>query len=492
MDDKRLTYTLDEALDAVGFGKFQVLVLSYAGLGWFAEAMEVMILSFIGPAVKSEWNISSTEESLLTSVVFAGLLIGAYSWGLISDNCGRRNGFLGITLVTSGVGFLSTFSPNYLSLVILRFVVGFGLGGGSVFASWFLEFVPASNRGTWMVLFSTFWTFGTIFEASLAWIVMPRLNWRWLLALSSVPSLAQVLLYDLVPESLRYLCVKGNTSDAHKTLEKIAVMNQRKLPPGMLVSHRTSSQDDESAPSELSSLLSPERKTLMRSNSFFSTFFMLFSSKLIQITLLLWVLYFGNVFSYYGIILLTSELSSGQSGCSSTNLSSRNFQDTSVYVETFITSLAELPGLLLSAILVDRIGRKLSMMFMFIMVCVCLLPLLTHQSAILTTGLLFGARMFAIGTFTVANIYCPELYPTNVRATGAGTASAIGRLGGVVSPLVAVGLVTGCHQTTAIIVFVIVMVVSAISSMLFPYETNGRELSDTVDISTSKEAIVEQ
>ncbi|GKV00408.1 hypothetical protein SLEP1_g13099 [Rubroshorea leprosula] len=58
MDDKRLTYTLDEALDAAGFGKFQVLVLSYAGLDWFAEAMEVMILSFIGPAVKSEWNLS--------------------------------------------------------------------------------------------------------------------------------------------------------------------------------------------------------------------------------------------------------------------------------------------------------------------------------------------------------------------------------------------------------------------------------------------------
>ncbi|GLT97458.1 hypothetical protein SLE2022_150210 [Rubroshorea leprosula] len=90
MDDKRLTYTLDEALDAVGFGKFQVLVLSYTGLGWFAEAMEVMTLSFIGPAVKSEWNLSSTEESLLTSVVFAGVLIGAYSWGLISANCGTR------------------------------------------------------------------------------------------------------------------------------------------------------------------------------------------------------------------------------------------------------------------------------------------------------------------------------------------------------------------------------------------------------------------
>lgn len=84
------TYTLDEALVAVGFGKYQGWVFAYAGLGSIAEAMEVMILSFIGPSVKSEWNLSSTEEGLITTVVFAGMLIGAYSWGVISDNFGRR------------------------------------------------------------------------------------------------------------------------------------------------------------------------------------------------------------------------------------------------------------------------------------------------------------------------------------------------------------------------------------------------------------------
>lgn len=79
-------------------------------------------------------------------------------------------GFLFTAIVTSIAGFLSSLSANYISLVILRFMVGIGLGGGPVLSSWFLEFIPAPNRGTWMVVFSGFWTLGTILEALLAWV----------------------------------------------------------------------------------------------------------------------------------------------------------------------------------------------------------------------------------------------------------------------------------------------------------------------------------
>lgn len=90
MEDDRKTYTVDEALIALGFGNFQVFVLAYAGMGWVSEAMEMMLLSFVGSAVQSEWGLSAREESLITSIVFAGMLVGAYSWGIVSDICGRR------------------------------------------------------------------------------------------------------------------------------------------------------------------------------------------------------------------------------------------------------------------------------------------------------------------------------------------------------------------------------------------------------------------
>lgn len=89
-DERATAYTVDEALMKLGFGKFQVMVLAYAGMGWVSEAMEMMLLSFVGPSVQSLWGLSSEQESLITSVVFAGMLAGAYSWGIVSDNYGRR------------------------------------------------------------------------------------------------------------------------------------------------------------------------------------------------------------------------------------------------------------------------------------------------------------------------------------------------------------------------------------------------------------------
>jgi MFS family permease len=89
-DEQSATYTVDDALVSSGFGKYQMLILTYAGIGLIAEAMEMMLLSFVGPSVQLEWNLTAHQESMITSVVFVGELIGAYSWGVISDHYGRR------------------------------------------------------------------------------------------------------------------------------------------------------------------------------------------------------------------------------------------------------------------------------------------------------------------------------------------------------------------------------------------------------------------
>ncbi|KAK4396639.1 Organic cation/carnitine transporter 7 [Sesamum angolense] len=227
-------YTVDEALSSVGFGAFQGLALVFAGIGWFSDAMEITLLSFIGPALESEWSLSPTEESLLSTAVFGGMIVGSYFLGFIADAYGRRVGIRCVAMITFAAGLLSAFSPGYKSLVILRFLVGFGAAGGHVYLAWFLEFIPTSNRGAWMLVLSFSWIIGELLEASLAWIVMPRWGWRWLLALTSVPSLAVLLLSNFAPETPRYLAMKGRTNEADRVLEKVALINRKELPPAVL------------------------------------------------------------------------------------------------------------------------------------------------------------------------------------------------------------------------------------------------------------------
>ncbi|KAJ8759598.1 hypothetical protein K2173_008778 [Erythroxylum novogranatense] len=488
-------YTVDQALVAVGFGKYQCLVLLYAGMGWIAEAMEMMLLSFVGPSVKSVWHLNSRQESLISSVVFAGMLVGAYSWGVVSDRFGRRRGFLVTAIVTSGAGVLSALAPNYVALLICRCLVGVGVGGGPVLFSWFLEFVPAPRRGTWMVIFSAFWTLGAIVEAGLAWIIMPRLVWRWLLGLSALPSFFLLAFYIFTPESPRYLCLKGRKTEAVQILEKLAKLNGKQLPPGTLVSDselKTTVPLVSTAKTETNNVPPPTPPTAPSPTKpedvnagIFRSMLVLLSPKLRRSTLLLWVVFFGNAYSYYGIVLLTTQLNSKDNKCSSSSSSSTNRKASTSstdinYKDVFITTFAELPGYVLSVITVDRFGRKISMSSMLFACTIFLLPLAVHQTRRVTTVLLFGARAFISSSFTTVYIYAPEIYPTSLRTTGMGVASSVARIGGMLCPVVAVSLVQGCKQAAAIGLFAGVVLVAGVAVSFFPLETKGRHLSDTV------------
>ncbi|KAM3277908.1 hypothetical protein ACQJBY_045655 [Aegilops geniculata] len=408
------TYTTDDALTTMGFGKLQGLVLVYAGMGWVAEAMEVMLLSFVGPLIREEWKISAQDESLLSSVVFLGMLIGACGWGYVSDKYGRRTGLLFSTLFTTGMGFLSALSPNYLCLMALRFLVGVGLGGSHVYSSWFLEFVPAQNRGFWMIIFSFFWTIGTVLEASLAWIVVATLTWRWLLALTAIPCFLLLPFFGITPESPRYLCAQNRMSDATLVLERIAETNQAALPPGVLVYPRDGEADHSALTSEADHLLPLREKectdddVMSPKSGSAAALRSLLSRKLRRSTLLLWFVFYANSFAYYGLVLLTAQLSNANRSCASGLKYVKSETDTSLYKDTFVTSLAEIPGLIASAVLVEWFGRKATMWCLLFTCCGFLGPLVLYQSELWTTGLLFGARACAMGSYTVVCLYAPE------------------------------------------------------------------------------------
>lgn len=94
-------------------GKFAALLLASIGLVWAGDAAEVMVLSYLGPAASCNFGLGDdpTSQSMLTSAVFAGMLLGAASWGLLADEIGRKRTLLASTAVVVAAGLASSAAP---------------------------------------------------------------------------------------------------------------------------------------------------------------------------------------------------------------------------------------------------------------------------------------------------------------------------------------------------------------------------------------------
>eukprot|EP00297_Palpitomonas_bilix_P000475 CAMPEP_0113912342 /NCGR_PEP_ID=MMETSP0780_2-20120614/28874_1 /TAXON_ID=652834 /ORGANISM="Palpitomonas bilix" /LENGTH=549 /DNA_ID=CAMNT_0000909291 /DNA_START=12 /DNA_END=1661 /DNA_ORIENTATION=- /assembly_acc=CAM_ASM_000599 len=484
-------YTCNDAIESVGFGRFQILLFLIAGFLWMADAMEMMMLSFLGPAVQCKWGKTAQERnlfnSLLTTGVFLGMTFGAFTWGYLADRIGRKKSLASAIIVCLLFGVASAFSPNFWVLLAFRTVVGFGLGGSGVTFSIFLEFLPTKARGTWLLLIEFWWTAGSMVEAAISWGVFPTLGenaWRYMVALSAVPLLIAVCALPAVPESPRFLVNVGKIEKAQKVLERMARMNKKSLPGSHLVGS-TISETTSHYPIIEKEMTSAAPAACPRALTFREGVKSLFSTALRKTTLMLWLIWLINAVAYYGLVLLTPFVeqpnSANKTGTDCPADPSQPPFNTSTYVDVFITSGAEFPGLIMSMIIIDRLGRKKTQGIQFagtgLFVALLLIPGLPIAARV---GLLFVARALIMGAFCVTCVYTPEVYPTAVRATGNGVANSIARIGGMVCPFPAYYLVAGgsIAQMAGFGFFAGICIIAAVVAFFLPVETAGKTMAD--------------
>lgn len=201
------------------------------------------------------------------------------------------------------------------------------------------------------------------------------------------------------------------------------------------------------------------------------------------------VLWLGAAWLYYGIVLLTTSLLQYNPHCgvresNSTNLNDTTFTcegnqlDTGDYVKILWTSAAELPGLLITVVIIEVLGRKLTMAIEFMACMIGFLLLLICTSETILTFFLFLIRIFTSGAFQAIYVYTPEVYPTNTRAFGMGICTSAARIGAIVTPYVAQVLLH-INEYVTLSLYAGSSVVLAALAMLLPIETKGRTLKDT-------------
>nr|CAD7423187.1 unnamed protein product [Timema monikensis] len=454
------TYTVAQAVNAFGFGKFQVKLSLFTGLCWMADSMEMTILSILSPALHCDWHISRYQQALTTTIVFLGMMLSSTFWGNLSDRYGRKQALTLCAVLLFYYAVLSSMAPNFLWVLLLRGLVGFAIGCVPQSVTLYAEFLPTKQRAKCVVLLDCFWALGACFEVLLALVVMPTLGWKWLLAFSTIPLFIFACITPWLPESARYHIASDQTEKALTTLEKIALDNGKPMLLGRLVV-----DDDSSNPSRrgrIKDLLSPE---------------------LCRTSLLLTVC----AFCYYGVVLMTTELfESAESSCTrNQSMGLKPLESctaecktltTRDYIDFLWTTLAEFPGIFATILTIERFGRKRTMAVQFFIfsVCVCFLFICTGSRIFLTT-MLFIARGIIAGVFQAAYVYTPEVYPTQLRSVGVGTCSAMARLGAMVTPYVAQVLIQS-SLVLATAVYGVFSLLAAVACLMLPIETKGKEM----------------
>jgi MFS family permease len=442
--------------------------------------MEVAILTYLASAAKCEWGLTTVQESLLTSAVFAGMCVGAPVWGAVSDARGRKQAFALGMLFTCVFGFASAAAPNFQAIMAFRALVGFGIPSACVAFNWLGECCPAATRGLFLVGIEGFWTIGTVVQALLAFALLNKFGWRVMLTVSAIPTLILLILVPFVPESPRYLAVKGRTDEAEAVLKRIVKFCGKTMPPGRL--HPLPVPAERAPPQEgaMASLVWRAKGLAIGVTDGFRT---LFSRSLWLTTLVLVGSWMAAAHVYYGISYLVGQLSfiaSGGSKVCEAALGGRLQIPVADLQANLIVACAEVPGLVLSLLLVHLCSRRVAFAAPMSAIAVVLIPLMAGVSGAGAIAPLFLARMFIYAAFAIIWTTA-ETYPTSVRGFGLGFSNSMSRIGGMLSSFTVAARETAWVHTPEAVFFALSLA-SAAALMLLPQpDAKGAHLADTVE-----------
>ncbi|KFP68864.1 Putative transporter SVOPL [Cariama cristata] len=228
------TFTVEEAVETIGFGRFHIVLFLIMGSTGVAEAMEIMLIAVVSPLIRCEWQLQDWQVALVTTMVFFGYMVFSIVLGFLADRYGRWKILLLSFLWAAYFSLLTSFAPSYIWFVFLRAMVGGGVSGHAQGLIIKTEFLPTKYRGYMLPLSQVFWLAGSLLIIGLASVVNPTVGWRWLIRIASIPGILLILMFKFIPESARYNVSTGNVAAALATLQRIAKMNGAAMPEGVL------------------------------------------------------------------------------------------------------------------------------------------------------------------------------------------------------------------------------------------------------------------
>ncbi|MCF3948587.1 MFS transporter [Acidiphilium sp. AL] len=434
-------------LERLPMTSYQRRVFAAVATAWLADQVNVALLVFLVGPIAAYFHLTKVQIGLLASMTFLGQLIGNLVAGYISDRMGRRYAFQ-LTMLIWGMGsFLAAGATGIVTLMVFRLIIGIGVGGEAPVAQAILsEIIPADKRGFYISFMEGFWAVGFVISGLLSYTVLPYLGWRGVFVAVGILSLVIFWARRIIFESPRWLVDQGRYDEADMVLTNVEneVMKKwgKALPP-------------------------PKQYIPETSQSIRNPFHILFTHAYLRSTIMLAGLWFFALLGYFG---LTSWLA--------VILTQHGFSVIKSIGFVSLITIGGIPGFFAAGLLLERLGRKITTALFLIMSAV-LAYIYGHSiSAELLFVSGFFMQFFMFGMWCCLYAYTPELYPTRARSTGSGVASAFGRVGAILGPIVVGFIISGAGQGAVFSLGAVSFVIAAALVLIFGIETRGRVLED--------------
>lgn len=434
-------------LDRLPMTGYQRLIFGIIATAWFFDSIDLGSLTFLLGSIRNEFGLTTAQAGLVSSMSFIGMFLGAAIAGMAADRFGRKMVFQ-VSMLFWGLGSLwCAYAPDAQNFSYARLLLGFGMGMEFPVALAIVsEFLPTAKRGRYLAILEGFWPLGFITAGLLSLFFLTHFDWRTMFLVQAVPAAFLLVIRILVPESPRWLADRGHAAEAERVMSGIEAKVIRRLPAGQKL---------------------PEARpvALQTRHARRFSFLELWANGYAGRTLMIWTVWFFALLGFYGLTTWLSAL-----------LQEAGHSVTKSVSYTILISFAGVPGFIAAAVLLDKWGRKPTAMMMLFGSAAAAYFYGNAASTATLIGSGLVMQFFLFGMWSVLYAYTPELYPTRSRATGAGCASAIGRVGSLLGPYV-IGIVLPTLGNSGVFALGAgSFIIAALAIGIFGIETKGKSL----------------
>ena len=462
----------------------QGAIFIIGGLGFMFDAWDVALNGFLIPLLSDYWSLSVGQAAWIATANLIGMALGAFIWGGIADVIGRKKAFTLTLLVFSIFTVAGAFAPAYGWFILFRFLAGFGLGG-CIPVDYALvgEFTPSRHRGRVLTAMDGWWPIGASLCAFVSAYLLDFGDWRLIMLVMIVPALLTVAVRFGIPESPLYLASVGRYAEADAIIARLVERTgadvrewTHEAPAAAAAPASPDEPESPGVPPATSSSAAPAPKA----EPSVSRQLRAASGQLVQLwqhsaktTLVSWSLFVSVLLVYYAALTWLPGI-----------LKKQGMADQAAFLVTGSMTAVGILGVIASALIVERFGRKVVLGVSSIIAAVLLVGAAVFIEAS-GANLTFAAKATIIGFGFVIQIaiptlytYVSELYPTRLRGSGFGWASAASRLATGIAPIVFGTFMWPVLGLTLTFILTGALVVIAVVLMSFmARETTGEELS---------------